>query len=282
MNQIIKKTGYVVRLMTTFILAFVLALALAFSAYAWLTNYVSSGGMGFKTGEIDPLALKIAKIPHKTDVIADETSRAYTDCKNYKIESNGDGTHLTVDINNMSFGVIDNVSQLKPENIVYMRLTVPKSAGNQMKVQLNYAEEDFIVLYRNTYDDSGNENGTEQITDSTVLTNLTNLQSEGDAFLLYSCAVSNQAYDANVIADKVEFDETNYCRFTIDTSSEDNVVIVTNQDFALVEDNGYYYIYIKIIPNLDVFANSIQYISDIMPCYMFFKIQATFDFDFDT
>lgn len=272
MNQIIKKTGYVVRLMTTFILAFVLALVLAFSAYAWLANYVSSGGMGFTTGEIDPLALKIAKIPHKTDVIADETSRAYTDCENYKIESNGDGTHLTVDINNMSFGVIDNVSQLKPENIVYMRLTVPKSAGNQMKVQLNYKGEDFIVLY--------DKNGKEP--DSTVLTNLANLQSEGDAFLLYSCAVSNQAYDANVIADNVEFDETNYCRFTTDTSSEDNVVTVTNTEYASVLDEGYYYIYIKIIPNLDVFANSIQYISDIMPCYMFFKIQATFDFDFDT
>lgn len=278
MNRHFKKAGYVGSLIITVLLAFMLS----FSVCAWLVNYLPGVSFGFRSGELDELRLDIARITHSAEAEADESSRTYAECRNDRIEANEDGSHLDVNIDNMSFGTIDNVSQLKAENIVYLRLTVPKSAGNTVKLHLNYSDENFIVLYKNTYDIDGNVIGTEQVTDSVLLSNLIGVESAeeaDDAFLLYSCVVSNEAYEANEIAVRAGFaaDEKDYKRFQTAGMGSENIVTLRNTNYASVPEGGNYYIYIKVIPNLPVFAHSIEYIADVMPCYMYFKLMASFE-----
>ncbi len=292
MRKIHKKTAYAL------FLAVVISFTAVFTAisYAWFVNYVK-GDFGFNAGEPAPFTLEIAKIP-VTDIAASvtEADRDYTTVHNNKIEANEDGTHLEVALGNMSFGAIDNVAQLKDENVVYLRLTVPKTLGNTINLNLRYSSDKFIELYKNTFDADGNVTRTEQVTDPTTLDNLFKVEEAAKAdvannsFLLYDAVVSNNAYKAKQIKTTFEasaqnteqkFADANYNKFVTDTvykaNTADHTVTLTNPNFTDVAEGGNYYIYIKVVPNLAVFAYSIEYISDIMPCYMFFKIAATFE-----
>lgn len=248
------------------------------SIYAWLVNYVWSGDFVFTAGELPSCTLEIARIPYSNTGRAEE-NRTYYKCTNNKIEANADGTHLAAKLDNMTFGTIDNVAQLKPENIVYLRLTVPKELGDTINVNLHYGIENIITLYQKTVDEDGKES-TKQIEDETMLNGLIAVEGEDKAngsFLLFDAAVSNQKYEANKIAEKVKFaeDEAKYLKFTTDAPQVKQVKKLINEDFGSVEEN--YYIYVKVVPNLRVFGYSIEYISAYMPCYMYFNIGAIFD-----
>ncbi len=290
MRKVLKKTAYFLFIAT------VILLTVVFSSYSygWLINYVKQD-FGFTTFEYDKFKLEIAKItatttqtPAPAENTYPEANRTYTPVANNKIEANADGTHLGVTLENMSFGSIDNVAQLKNENIVYLRLTVPKTLGGTINLSLHYSDDNFIQLYKNTYDADGNTTGTQEVTGETVnnLLAVENAENANDSFLLYKAIVSNEAYKATAIADNLEsqFDEANYRKFikksVFDAESATdpyaNKITLINENYDALTGNDYY-VYIKIVPNLSVFAYSIEYISDIMPCFTFFKTQATFE-----
>ncbi|MGN1066526.1 MAG: hypothetical protein ACI4QH_01820, partial [Candidatus Fimimonas sp.] len=219
----------------------------------------------------------LAKISHADDGKNDETERVFVTCNNKKIETDESGVHLEATLANMSFGTIDNVAQLKPENVVYLRLTVPKTCGKTVNVSFYYAQENFITLYRKIVDESSGVISTEEVTDGGTLSNLVALESDEnvqDAYLLFDAQVSNTAFLATEIADNVAFsqDEATYKRFSATAPQQ---ISVTNEKFDDAADN--YYVYVKVIPNLSVFAHSIEYLSAFMPCFMFFNVGASFD-----
>ncbi len=299
MKQNSKKTAY---LLFVTIVVFVMAVFSTVS-YAWLINYVN-GDFRFAAGELDPLTLEIAKIvrtANTTDELT-EDDREYTTCSNNKIEANADGTHLGVTLENMSFGAIDNVAQLKPENVVYFRLTVPKSLGDTVKLNFRYTEDDFIVLYHDADDADGTSSNPTQVTDTDLLTNLLALEDddqvkselgENNSYLLYQAVVSNTAYEAAAISANFEsqtsdtengteqFSDADYKKFVTNAvysgAVDANTLTLKNENINDVADDGYYYVYVKVVPNLALLAHSIEYISDIMPCYMLFKVSATFE-----
>lgn len=304
MKQINKKTAY-----TLFVTVVIFVMAVFSTvSYAWLINYVH-GDFGFKAGEIDPLTLQIAKISvtDPATITYTEANRAYADCANNKIETKDDGTHLDAALGNMSFGAIDNVAQLKPENVVYFRLTVPKSLGDTVKLNLRYTADDFIVLYKNVYGADGNPTGTELVQDTSNLLALENNEQvkkelgEQNSYLLFDAVVSNNVYEATQIAAIFEttsatgteptnteqkFSDENYTKFVTPGVYQSDCLLQTsplytkslkNPNYDVVADDGNYYVYIKVVPNLALLAYSIEYISEIMPCYMFFKVSATFE-----
>lgn len=261
---------------TAFLMAVLCAVQLSVSTYAWLAGFVKGDRFGYTAGELPPYTLELARIPY-SDAGREDTERVYYPCSNYQIETNSDGTHLEAAIENMTFGTIDNVAQLKAENVVYLRLTVPKSCGDTVRLNLHYSQADFITLYQKTIDEMTGDIQSTLVTDEAVLDNLIAVESTekaNDSFLLYDAVVSNQAWQANEIAQNVAFaqNEEDYLRFGVDNTTFETL---TNTAFDQVTDN--YYLYIKIIPNLSVFAYSIEYLSAIMPCYMYFAIGAVFD-----
>ena len=258
------------------LIAFLCAVQLFASTYAWLVNFVKGGDFGFSANELPPYKLEIACIPYSEDS-REETKRLYSACDNYKIKADDNGAHLAVKIENMTFGTIDNVAQLKPENIVYLRLTVPKACGDTLNLNLHYNRADFITLYQKIIDDNTGEISVSQVTDEDIINNLIAVESENnanDCFLLYDAVVSNQEWQANEIAEEVDFDQNTdkYSRFYVNGTTPETL---TNDYFDQVKDN--YYVYIKVIPNLSVFAYSIEHLTAVMPCYMYFAIGAVFD-----
>ena len=266
---------------TAILLVVLLVVQLSALTYAWLANFVNSGNVGVSATELPPYTLQLAKISHTQDGKNDETKRVYFDCKNKKIETKEDGTHLDATLANMSFGTIDNVAQLKPENVVYLRLTVPKSCGNKVTVSFYYVnkkpKESFITLYQKIVNENDGTIKTEQVTNVDVINSLVALESAEnvkDSYLLFDVQVSNTAFLATEIADNVAFsqDEATYKRFSATAPQQ---IVATNEKFDDAADN--YYVYVKVIPNLSVFAHSIEYLSAFMPCFMFFNVGASFD-----
>ena len=250
------------------------------STYAWLVNYVSSGNFGYQAGELPPYTLEIARIPYSAEEGQRvETERKYFSCSNYHIETNENGTnHLDVKIENMSFGTIDNVAQLKPENIVYLRLTVPKECGQKISVSLYYSSEKFIRLYKKIEDESENVT-TSEVTDSGGSTPIQDIikveETAGSSYLLYDAVISDAAWKAEEIAENITFAvaEKDYNRFLPKTETGE----VTSKTLSYDGNAENYYVYIKVIPNLSVFAYSIEYLTAYMPCFMYFSIGASFD-----
>ena len=259
----------------TAILIALLCVEISAPAYAWLSNFFKGGNFGFGAGELPPYTLEVARISYSDN--RDETSRIYYPCRNYNIETDESGAHLAVDVENMTFGTIDNVAQLKPENIVYLRLTVPKSTGDTVSLNLHYTQENFITLYKKENTQTTGEVTVSPFTDESIIKSLIEVQSDkkaGDSFLLYDAVVSNDEWDADEISENVQFaaDENDFMRFGTDGTA---LKTLTNEQFDSVVDD--YYVYIKVIPNLAVFAYSVEYLSAIMPCYMYFGISAVFD-----
>ena len=277
-----------------------LLFVLGFSSYAWFSNLRLSGDIGFTSGEMDDNLLHIAKVVHPSDntVEISESLRSYKLCENMQIEHDSlptqNGDAYTVSIEQMSFGIIDNVALLKPDNVVYLRLSVPKTNGNSVKLKLSYnVGEDgyFADMYENVYADDG-ETVTEQrkitptdtLTDGTmILDSFHSVEGESganDCFLRYSLLLSNEDIPATELhnmtfigSDGTAADDSkgNYYKF----NGTDAPILLKNDDVASAGD--YYYVYMKIEPNLGVFGYSIEYISEVMPCYVYFRMQAYFE-----
>ena len=251
------------------------------STYAWLVNYVFSGNFGYRAGELPPYKLEIVRIQYRVVEGQRVEEYSYEECPKYRIEMNEDKSHLAVAIENMSFGTIDNVAQLKPENIVYLRLTVPKECGKKISVSLYYYSSSgkFIRLYRKIEDDSGNVS-TPEVTDSAESTPISDIigvereENANDSYLLYDAVVSDVAWEASEIAEKVTFvgTEKEYKRFFPNTGEVSSETLSYDGPAE-----NYYYVYIKVIPNLSVFAYSIEHLTAYMPCFMYFSIGASFD-----
>ena len=249
------------------------------STYAWLVNYVSSGNFGYQAGELPPYTLEIARIPyHAEEGQRVEEYRGYEECPKYRIEMNEDKSHLAVAIENMSFGTIDNVAQLKPENIVYLRLTVPKKCGKKISVSLYYSSEKFIRLYKKIEDESENVT-TSEVTDSGGSTPIQDIikveEAAGSSYLLYDAVISDAAWKAEEIAENITFAvaEKDYNRFLPKTETGE----VSSKTLSYDGNAENYYVYIKVIPNLSVFGYSIEHLTTYMPCFMYFSIGASFD-----
>lgn len=274
-----------------------------FYSLAWLSDKLLSDSFVFSAGVLTADTLHIAKVVNDGSANLTEQDRKYFTCSNHII--NGDsvptqnGSGYTIELNQMSFGIIDNVSQPKPENVVYLRLTVPSGNGDSVSLKLYYnpgSDGRFADIYKNEYDSDGNVLADKvKITESDVLADGTtpllesfhNIESEektNDCYINFSVAVSNDSYDDPSQLCTLDFLgsdgktatalKNNYYKLN-DFSEDSDGVTIANNDIENAADN--YYVYVKIEPNLNVFAYSIEYITAIMPCYVYFKIKASFE-----
>lgn len=281
----------------------VLLFSIGFYSFAWFVDRFNSGKVGFGAGELEDNVLEIAKIIHEEGATGelDESMREYYLCDNMQIEydslptENGDSYIVTLD--QMSFGFIDNVALLKPDNIVYFRFTVPKNEGDSVDLKFYYntdADGNFVDIYRSIYDTDGETVlGQEKVTDTDVLEGGTgiidafqNAEIDGenlDCFLKFAVCVSNESYEATELSGLEYYgvdgavaneESDTYYRFNDFNSTSESVTVV-NENIEYAEE--FYYVYIRVEPNLSVFGRSIEYISTIMPCYVYFKVNAFFE-----
>ena len=254
-------------------IAFALSVVLLFTcctvSFAWLVDYFRSGDVGFTAGSLDGSILEIAKVKHDRDPDqATEDHRAYELCENLKIEESSlpvaNGNAFSIELEKLSFGMIDNVAMLKPENIVYFRLSIPKKNGPNVTLSLGYSDASFIELYENVYE-GDTVTGQSRIENADVINSLIGLETNQNAcYINYSVYLSNEDIDATKLSE-ISF-ENSY------KMNENSIISLTNDDVANAGD--YYYVYVKVEPNLDLLSHSIEYISQYMPCYVYYKIKA--------
>ena len=297
-----KKYGTLLLSFVALVTACVCMFIIGSTSLAWFTTTIQSPSFGMTTGKLGDNTLEIAKIVHEDEsLLVNETMRKYYLCENFKIEEDsrpavsGDG--YTITLGDMSFGVIDNVALLKADNVVYFRLTIPKANGNIVKTKLYYGADGsgrFFEMYRNIYDTDGETVlGQEKIGEDYMLDETTSLLDAfsgvegeaGDCFLKYSVLLSNEEIDADKLADQTFYgadgnavteDEGVFYKFS-DYSDSSEPIILTNEDYDAVTDH--YYLYIRVAPNLSVFAYAIEYISTVMPCHVYFNVKAYFEVD---
>ena len=254
-------------------IAFALSVVLLFTcctvSFAWLVDYFRSGDVGFTAGSLEGSILEIAKVKHSRDPDqATENQRAYELCETLKIEESSlpvaNGNAISIELEKLSFGMIDNVAMLKPENIVYFRLSIPKKNGPTVTLSLGYSDASFIELYENVYE-GDTVTGQSKIENADVINSLIGLETNQNAcYINYSVYLSNEDIDATELSE-ISF-ENSY------KMNENSIISLTNNDVANAGD--YYYVYVKVEPNLDLLSHSIEYISQYMPCYVYYKIKA--------
>ncbi len=256
---------------------FILSVAMLFMAttasVAWFVDYFRSDNIGFSAGALENSVLEIAKVASSE---GEEENRDYVECSGFKIEYSSlpetNGELYSIVLDELSFGMIDNVSMLNPENVVYFRLSIPKVNGNSVKVRLAYLDENFIQIYKNVYevDENGDDvvSGQEEVTDTELLSTIRGIEEMlGMCYVDYSVMLSNVSYEATELH-TLEFDE--YSKL-----NSEEYFTFENEDIESAGEN--YYVYIKVEPNLNVLSYSIEHISNIMPCYFYFRIEAEFE-----
>ncbi len=270
--------------------AALLVLSLSCVSYAWIILQRSSGRFGFKTGELSNTLVELATVESGMS----ESERAYKTLTAPKLDldapSAGQDGSFEMFLSDMSFGSIDNLTLHKAENIVYLRISVPKSMGSNVKIKLSHYNGDdayYFDIYKNILDAAGTALGTqEKVSDSTMLDALLAVSEGGAAnalpsekYLRFSCAVSDVAYQANEIeaASKTE-GGLSFGEYTDVVLEKDGVTITPTELVSPESVSGEsYYIYIRLEPNLHAFAQSVEHIATIMPCFMLFRIKLEFE-----
>ena len=291
----------VLRSCLTLFLAAVLLGVSVYASLAWFSSTLFSGWLGFGAGSLPENLLHVALLTRETeDEQLTEDMRAYYACEggrfcadHYPTEN---GDRYSVELSQLSFGIIDNVALVKPENKMFLRLTVPKESGDTVAVKLYYgAYEDgsHVELYRNEYGADGETVlGQVKVTEADtlptgegILESFLAVEGEemaNDCLLSFSVLVSNEEIPAAELAETTFYgadgapamDGTGDFYRVNDFSAESDGVVLKNE--AIDEAEEFYYVYVRIEPNLAVFAYSIEYISGIMPCYLYFKVNADF------
>ena len=286
----------------SFLLLTLSAILLSLSVYtsmAWLSGRFASGILGIGAGNLPKNTLHIALL-ERTDPGADLTE----DMRTYHLYEDGgfladrlptqSGDTYTVELADLSFGMIDNVVLIKPENRVFLRLTVPKENGNTVDVKLYYGAYEngyFTDVYKNVYADDGEtvlhqvrvSEGDTTAAGERILESFHAVEEmTGDCYLSYSLLVSNEEIPAKELAAQTFYGADgkpagngagSFYKVNAFSAASESITL-KNEQYDAAGDC--YYVYVCIEPNLAVFGYSIEYISGIMPCYLYFKVNAAF------
>ena len=281
-----------------------LALTLTFSviSYAWYSPAEELGTpLSFSAGDTSN-AITVTKIMVSDAYLDDDPTVTVTD-SGTRIGDEG------FSADSLNFGTIDDLGVLKNSNVVYYCLTIPVAAGTDSYVNLAYdttllnpvvtEENPAEALHFNLYDLSSSDTPTLlTVDDPDTPTIYYHDQAKGkesfDAnanggiktFLAYSCAVSDippqttqdgttTPISADDLFDMFE-DKEKYSVSSTTYEPQNNTNEVVNVDPSETTEE-YYYVYIKIYPDLDNYHELAQLLMDHMPFYVAFGLNLYVD-----
>ena len=192
-----------------------------------------------------------------------------------------------VNFDHFNFGSVINVHSLKPSNYVYLSIRIPTATGGDVDFAFSYNLEDSegndfpdgrFSFYSGTrvYDEDGNAT-----INFTYLPRATNTELYGGLdtiegtmpFIEYAYAFSDEE-----VQDQAQLEGLTYITGPNSTTKytvSDTTLIHAEHDVD--EDADYYYLYVRMIPNLDAFVESLEFISTYMPCLIDFNLKLTID-----
>ena len=191
-------------------------------------------------------------------------------------------------VSDLQFGKITNLSYLEHSNYIYYAIKVPKTDGGNINLGVSYGDVDSDSDHFNIYvperDADGNIifDGEGNMTalpfeDTDKLSSIAAIETDNEStFISFSYVVSES--DPSVFTDITEVEALFEVTDTFDMDSIDAngnpEVINIDYDISAIT-NDYYFVYVKLEPNISLYKYFVDYLWDNMPFYLAYEIKVT-------
>ncbi len=187
-------------------------------------------------------------------------------------EVNGDTTITALTLNSLHMGTIDNLENIKNDNIFYLKYEIVNTPKNYANINVKYLSEDINIYKSTEILDEYKKLSPEDTEYATLFDTMTTINAD-TPFIQYEYCISSE--DLTTGFENLKFSEKGDCTF----SDPDPAVDLNGN---LIEDgvtdgiSGY--LYIKIEPNLNAFGEAAMLLNTYMPCIVTFDIEAVFEY----
>ncbi len=311
------------RMITAFLAMTIVFLSMSMSIYAWFSLSKSlKDPIEFTTGATEVrLKMYMGRVPAAASCQegdshpGQEITREETLCKINDATGIGQvgmarpsmtegATAYTVNLADVSFGVLGSLGDPDPENIIYLRLEVPAGNGTNFHFAMSYGKGSYINLYKHP-DGDGDAS---HYVPMDMPAQVTQADKDHNGFLRFQYALSTEYFSLDgqpkeidgvkpvTIIEAQSRDDSplqfigddgttdDWIDFNTYTCSDANANRPANffypDDVANLSSTDPYYLYIKIVPNPDAFAQAID--SFPSDCFMDFSIRAQFEISGET
>ena len=188
---------------------------------------------------------------------------------------------LVLDFDNLQFGAINNLVFLENENYVFYAVQIPKTMGDTVDLGITYGDIDkdgnhFTIYVKDKNTASATYGQIIKYTNADGLASIQAIETDNDStFISYSFALSGNAPEAYTTFASLD------ALFTEEAAALNNVnangdPITTAKifDVATLTDD-YYYLYIKLEPNIELYKHFIDYLWADMPFYLAYEVRVT-------
>lgn len=199
-----------------------------------------------------------------------------------EVDTIGTGGFLATDL---QFGKITNLGMLENSNFIYYVVRVPKSEGGNVSLGVSYYQTDgnHFKIYVPVKDENDeityDENGvivTTLYEDAEGLAAIGGLETEQETFLSYRVALSSVAPEEMDSIERLnELFVEDPINMNVDQDSGEPIAHTFNYDTSALQDE-YYYAYVKLEPNVLLFAGFIDYLWQSMPFGLCYDVRITF------
>ncbi len=264
-----KKTRFIITIVSL-ILVFS---ALVTSSVGWYSSLKAvKPQLGFSAGGTGDF--QIFRITYADDAESTQKSEAVSSV----------GTAF--DITKLQFGKINNLSYLVNSNYIYYAVRIPKSMGNTVNLGISHGQSTAQDLHFDIYvpikaangdyitDANGNIT-TELYTDSQNLPLIAAIETDNDSsFISYSFAISEkEPSELSLIADMNTLFEGKTPSKLAALDSGGNPTQVSELFDTQALSGNYYYVYIKLQPNITLYKYFIDYLWANMPFCLAYDIR---------
>ena len=185
----------------------------------------------------------------------------------------------------LQFGKITNLGMLEHSNFIYYCIRIPKTEGQRISVGVSYhtTGSSHFKIYIPIRDDKNEliyENGvlaTSLLEDQSVLDAIKGIEEDNsDTFIKYRAALSSTAPDGIPSIDELDAMFEDEAK-DLNPDESGNVIYtsMTYDTSSLVSD--YYYLYIKLEPNVQLYPDFIEYLWNSMPFGLCYDLKISFN-----
>ena len=263
------------RMVTSGLLFLALLFSLAAASLAWLSNRRDvSPPLSLSAGGPEDYVLYRVRSEDGVTAVCAEIGTVGSEGKD------GPSSFAAADL---ELGKIKNLSTLEYSNYVYYVIRVPKEQGGSVTLSVEYGDTDgdgeHFKIYVPVKDESGNvitdgegTVSTVLFTDEAALQEIRAVETEGEAtFLSFSWVISDRTPVGEQSLSELEalFAEE-------PTHSLSAELPAATVDTAALEED-YYYVYVRLQPNLLLYKNFIEHLWDHMPFFLAYEVRVSLD-----
>lgn len=188
---------------------------------------------------------------------------------------------LVLDFDNLQFGAINNLVFLENENYVFYAVQISKTMGDTVDLGITYGDIDkdgnhFTIYVSDKNTASATYGQMIEYDNADGLAGIQAIEADNNStFISYSFALSGNAPEAYTTFASLDalFSEEAAALNNVNANG-DPITTTKSFDIATLTDD-YYYLYIKLEPNIALYKHFIDYLWADMPFYLAYEVRVT-------